>query len=64
MGAPCLVLSGYALLSILSSIVIILKRKRELVALIVFLMPCDCQCPVALHHGGLCWPMVCECGIS
>ena len=40
-----------AVLSDLSNFAIILSRKRELVALLVFLMSCDYYCSVALLHG-------------
>ena len=33
-------------------------------AIIIFRMSCYCQCSVALPHGAVGWPVVCECGIS
>ena len=33
-------------------------------ALIVFLVSCDCWCSVAIPHGAVDWSAVCECGIS
>ena len=54
----------YAGLSALSSFAIILMSMREQVALIVFLMSCDCMGSVALLHGALDWSAVCDCGIS
>ena len=41
----------YAVVCVLSSFTLILTGKRELVALLVFLMPCDRKCSVALSHG-------------
>ena len=35
-----------------------------LLTFIVFLLPCDCQSPVSLHHCHMSWPVVYECGIS
>ena len=50
---------------VLSSFAIILKRKRELVALlfIVLWMSCYCKYPVT-PHGTVGWSAVCDCGIS
>ena len=28
------------------------------------LRSCDCLCTVALNHGVMGWPVVCDCGIS
>ena len=33
-------------------------------AIIVFRMSCYCNCFVALPHGAVGWPAVCDCGIS
>ena len=43
---PCLVMQ-----TLLPSFAIVLLRKRELVALIVFLQWCDCQTYVSLPRG-------------
>ena len=43
---------------------IILTRKRELVALIGFLVSYYCWCFVALPHGAVGWSVVYVCGIS
>ena len=54
-----------ALLCVLSSFAIILKRKRELVAaFIVLQMSCYCQCSVTLPPGAVGWSVLCDCGIS
>ena len=38
---------------------------RELIVLLqLHLMPCDCQCSVALPHGAMGWSAVCDGGIS
>ena len=60
-GVLCLSLSWYALLCVLFKFAIILKRKRELVALllIVLRMSCYCKCFVALLHGAVGWSAVC-----
>ena len=68
-GVLCLFLFCYALLCVNSSFAIILKRKRWLVALllfaiIVFQMYCYCKCSVALPRGAVGWSVVCDCGIS
>ena len=49
-----------------SGFAIILMGKREAGCfnLFVFLMPCDCYCPVALPRGTLGWSAVCDCGIT
>ena len=47
---------------LLSSFVIILIGKRELVALLVFMVSCDCY--VALPHGAMGWYVVSDCDIS
>ena len=52
-----------AVLSVLSNFAIIFSRKRELVALLVFLMFCDYYCSVVLLHGATGWSAVCDCGI-
>ena len=49
-----------ALLCVLSSFTIILKRKRELVALLLL----SDVCSVTLSHGAVGWSALCECGIS
>ena len=55
----------YALLCVLSCFAIILKRKRELVALLYVLrMSCYCICSVALPYGVVGWSAVCDYGIS
>ena len=56
-GVLCWSLLCYAFLCVISSFVI-----RD--ALIVFLMFCDCECSVALHHCAVGWSAVCDCGIS
>ena len=50
----------------LTSLAIILTRKRELVALLLsfLFISCHCKCPVALPHGAVGWSAVCDCGIS
>ena len=57
MGVLCLSLFWYALLCALSSFATILKRKRELVALllIVLRISCYCKCSVAFPHDILGW---------
>ena len=63
MGVLCL--SLFALLSVLFSFVIILKRKRAgCFAFIVLRMSCYCKCFVALPPDGVGWSAVCDCGIS
>ena len=56
----------YALLCVLSSFAIILKRYRKLVALLFFVlwMSCYSKCSVALLHSAMGWSAVCDCGIS
>ena len=57
----------YALLCILSRFAIILKRKKELVDLLAFVvlrMSCCCECSVALPRGAIDWSAMCDCGIS
>ena len=55
-------------LCVLSSFANILKRKRELVALLLLLtvlrMSCYCKCSVTLPHGAVGWSAVYDCGIS
>ena len=56
-----------ALLCVLSSFVIILKRKRERAgcfAFIVLRMSCYCKWSVTPPHGAVVWSAVCDCGIS
>ena len=66
MGVLCLSLFCYALLCFLSSFAIILKRKREVVALLLLSYGClvYCKCSVTLPHGAMGWSAVCDCGIS
>ena len=53
------------LLYVHSSFAIILKTKRKLVALLLFLqMYCYYKCSVALPHGVVGWSAVCDCGID
>ena len=52
----------YALLCVLTSFAIFLKRKKELVALI--LLSYECLVTVALPDGAVGWSAVCDCGIS
>ena len=58
----------YALLCVHSSFEIILKRKRKLVALLVYNIVlqifCYCKISVALPHGAVGLSAVCDCGIS
>ena len=63
-GVLCLSLFCYALLYVLSSFAIILKRKRELVAFIVLRMSRYCKLSVTLPHGAVGWSAKCDCGIS
>ena len=61
----CLSLFWYALLCVLSSFAIILKRKRELVVLLLLSYLClVLKCPVALPHGAVDWSAACDCVIS
>ena len=54
-----------ALLCVLSSFAVILKRKRVgCFASIVLRMCCYCKCCVALPHGAVSWSAVCDCDIS
>ena len=59
-GGSCWSLFWYTSLYVLSSIAIILTRKRELVDL---WMSCYCKCPVALRHGAVGWSAACDRGI-
>ena len=55
----------YALLCVLSSFSIILKRKRELVTLLLLSYGClVSKCSVALSRSAMGWSTVCDCGIS
>ena len=65
-GFPCLSLFCCALLCVFSSFVIILKRKRELVALLLLSYGCLVIViySVTLPHGAVGWSAVCACGIS
>ena len=51
---------------LLSSFAIILKGKRELVALLIltFVWSCYFKCPVALSYGVVGWSAVCDCDTS
>ena len=60
-GVLCLSLFCYALLCVHSSFAIILKKKRNLVALLMY---CYYKCSVAFPHGAVGWSVVCDCGIS
>ena len=61
----CLSLFRYALLYVLFSFAIILKRKRAgCFAFIVLRMPCYCKCSLALPRDDVGWSAVCDCGIS
>ena len=57
----------YPLLCVYSSFAIILKRKRKLAALLLFIivlqMYCCFKCSVALSHGAVGWSAVCGCVI-
>ena len=64
MGVLCKSLFWYTLLYVLSSFAIILTRKKELVAFVVFQMSCYCKCSMALPHGAMGLSAVCDCGIS
>ena len=56
-GVLCLSLFCYALLCVLSSFAIILKRKREswLLCFIVLGMYSYCKCSVTIPHGAVGW---------
>ena len=60
MNVLCLSMFWYALICVLSSFTIMLKRKRELVALLLL----SYGCLVALPHDAVGWSAVCDCGIS
>ena len=62
MGVLCLSLFCYVLHCVHSSLAIILKRKRKLVALPQ--MYCYYKCSMAFPHGAVGWSAVCDCGIS
>ena len=47
---------------VVSSLAIILQRKRELFSL--FYLCCGCLWSVPLTHGVVCWSAVCNCGIA
>ena len=53
MGVLCLSLFYYASICVLSIFDNTLTRKRMIVALIVFLMSCDCKCSVPLPHDAM-----------
>ena len=66
-GVLCLPLFCYALLSVLSSFAIILKRMRELIALLLLsyiIMYWYSKCSVAPPHRAVDWSAICDCGIS
>ena len=65
-GVLCLSLFWYALLCVLPSLAIVLKRKRELVALLLlsYGMSCCCICSAALPLGAVGWSAVCDRDIS
>ena len=66
MGVLCLSLSCCALLCVLSSFTVILKRKRGragCLAFIVLRMSCKCKCSVTLPHGAVGWSALCDSGI-
>ena len=64
-GDLCLSLFSYALLCVHSSFAIILKRKRKLVALLLF----SYRCIVSINdlwlflRGAVGWSAVCDCGV-
>ena len=60
MGVLCSVFV-FVLLCVNSSIAIISKRKRKLVALLLLSYY---KCAVAVPHGAVGWSAVCDCGIS
>ena len=62
-GVLCLSLFWYALLCVISSFAIILKRKRLLVALLLLSNSCLVTVNV-LPNGAAGWSTVCDCGIS
>ena len=66
MGVLCLSLVCCALLCVHSSFAIIVKRKRELVTLLLFVlrMSCYCKCSVTLPHGAVGRSALCDCGIT
>ena len=54
-----------ALLCVLSSFAITLKRKREQVALFLSSYGClVCNCYLTLPHSAVGWYTVCDCGIA
>ena len=57
---------GLCLLCVLSSFVIIMTKKRKLVALLLLSFGClvTVNVLVALPHGAMAWSAVCDCGIS
>ena len=61
MEVLCLSLFCYALLCVLSMLAIILKRKRELVALLLLSYG---SLVTVLPNGAVGWSAVCDCGIS
>ena len=40
------------------------EERSGCFAFIVFCMSCYCKCSVALPHGAMGWPAVCDCDIS
>ena len=63
-GVLCWSLFGMHCFMSILVFAIILTRKRELVAFIVFLMFCYCKRSVTLPQGVVDWSAVCDCGIS
>ena len=63
MGILCLSLFCYALLCVLSNFAIILKRKIELVALLLLSTGCLVTVNVIFLHRAVGWSAVCELGL-
>ena len=64
MGILCLsFLFCNAVISVLSSFAITWLGKRELVAVMAFLLSCDCECSLSLPRGAIGWSVVCDCDI-
>ena len=51
-------------LRVLSSLAILLLRKRELLTLFSFTVRCCCPCSVSRPHGIMGWSAICDIGIS
>ena len=66
LGVRCLSLICCALLYVLSSFAVILKRKRELVALLLLSYGClvTVKYSVTLPQSAVGWAAVCDCVIS